>query len=199
MSLGEKAGEHGGQRSEHEAIVQLGDDAPDIMGARAVLGKPLDDDVHARRHRPEALDGLLRVDLPHQPHGVSALKQDEVMARHHAGEAAVGDDAQVMDPPPRHLEEGIESPPGRVDGQERLRHHVSHGGGRREAAGNHLGAQIAIGHDADRSAVVPSRARRHRARRARCHRGSRPPGRWRAAAGAGPRPIARRANNGLAR
>ena len=124
------------------------------MGARAVLGEPRDDHEHARRHRPKALDGPLRVDVPHQPHGVSALKQDEVMARHHAGEAAVGDDAQVMDPPPRHLEEGIEGPPGRVDGQERRRHHLSHRGGRREAVGNHLGAQVAIGHDADRSAIA---------------------------------------------
>jgi hypothetical protein len=59
------------------------------MAARAVAGEPLDDRVHARRHRPKAFEAALRFDLAHSGHGMSALQEHEVMTRHQAGETSV--------------------------------------------------------------------------------------------------------------
>jgi hypothetical protein len=86
---------------------------------------------------------------------VRGLQREEVTARYHSDQTALGHQDDMADAMARHLENGLERERVRLESHERRRHDGPYRCRRRVAAlGHDLSPQVAVGDDADRAAVL---------------------------------------------
>ena len=135
-----------------DAIVQLGDDARDVPHPPAVAHEALHQGGHSGGAAGQRLTRRRVGDVACQRHGMNSLGHQEVVAGQQARDTTGLDHHEMMDFPPRHLEQGLERERLRRDRSERRRHHVA---GRRRPASRRAATTLVR---RSRSVTMPSGA-----------------------------------------